>query len=474
MRYDSAVIARRGRGAFFVLVGMLLLLLPNFVIPRVATLNPAIHSKTLMLRWLMAALGVAYFFAMPQRRRGPMSWAEWGILGFVIVCFCCSLLSATPLFSLSDSWQLWMLPLVSLGIYRLAPTLSQIDRLLRLSVVGGIIASLYGFSVYWGYDFLREYYPFAYSKGDARNYIHSFLGNPEYFGGYVATLAVICFGIALVGIRGSFARLAWLLSCFYFLSAVILSGTRGALLGAGVGAMLVFSSFYRCQTSTVRRKMLYAGFALAAFTAVLVTIFSVPNPLNVRRMRVAQRFLGTFDLASDSVRERILFFSVASRIVRENPVWGVGPGCFKLHFYPTVQKLVEEDERAGFKHFAETLQGRVAEHAHNDYLEFLSETGIVGFAVFAFLISSLLGKFLHSNYYVKHEESGVKHGAPEYAYAMICFSALACLLFNALFSFPLHLPVRASLFWVLVGLFLVSADCRRLAQSSWDLKPAFQ
>lgn len=445
---------------------MLLLLLPNFVIPRVATLNPAIHSKTLMLRWLLAALGIAYFSAMPQRRRGALSLAEVGILGFVFVNFCSSVLSATPLFSLSDSWQLWALPLVSLGIYRLRPTVLQIERLLKLSVVGGIIAALYGFSVYWGYDFLREYYPFAYSKGDARNYIHSFLGNPEYFGGYVAPLSVICFGIALVSTRGSFGRLAWLLSCFYFLSAVVLSGTRGALLGVGVGGMLSFYSFYRFQTSNVRRKMLYAGLALAVFTAVLITIFSVPNPLNVRRMRVAQRFIGTFDLASDSVRERILFFSVASRIVRENPVWGVGPGCFKLHFYPTVQKLVEEDERAGFRHFAETLQGRVAEHAHNDYLEFLSETGIVGFAVFAFLVSSLIAKFLRSNYDRKRGQSLVGHAALEYGYETICFSAISCLLFNALFSFPLHLPVRASMFWVLVGLFLVSADRRWLAERS--------
>ncbi|MCX7625605.1 MAG: O-antigen ligase family protein [Candidatus Sumerlaeaceae bacterium] len=446
---------------FFILVGMLLLLLPNFVIPQVATLNPAIHSKTLMLRWLLAAMGIAYFLAMPLRCRAPLSFVEAGIIGFVFANLCSSLLSTTPVFSLSDSWQLWALPLVSVGIYRLGPTASMVDRLFKLSIGGGIIAALYGFSVYWGYDFLREYYPFAYSKGDARNYIHSFLGNPEYFGGYIAALSVVCLGYGLLDARKIFARVGWFLCCFYFLCAVVLSGTRGALLGMAVGGMLNFYSFYRCQSMHVKRRMLFVGLVLVAFTATLVTIFSVPNPLNVRRMRVAQRFLRTFDLSSDSVRERILFFSVASRMVRDNPVWGVGPGCFKLHFYPTVQKLVEEDERAGFRHFAETLQGRVAEHAHNDYLELLSETGVVGFGVFVFIVSSLIMMFWRERSLLRCADSSAADWRPEAGYEIIAFCSLSCLLFNALFSFPLHLPVRASLFWVLVGLFMACSERRQ-------------
>jgi O-antigen ligase len=454
----TARLSVASRKLFFVLIGMMVLVMPNFVIPKVATLNPAIHSKTLMLRWLLGALGISYIFAKNVRRRAPLCIAEISILAFVFANILSAIISRTPLFSLTDSWQLWSLALVSIGLMRLAPTYAEADRLIKLALVGGVIAALYGFSVYAGFDVLREYYPFAYSRGDARNYIHSFLGNPEYFGGYMAALAVLSYGLALASVGRPFSRMAWVALCFFYLAAIVLSGTRGAILGSFVGIALVSMQFYRTLPQATRKRILVALVVLLGAVVVLVTIFSVPSPLNVRRMRVAQRFLATFDLASDSVRERILFFSVASRIVRDHPLFGVGPGCFKLYFYPTVAKLVEEDERAGFRHFAMTLQGRVAEHAHNDYLEFLSDTGIVGFATFAFVIASLLWLYRYvAQLPAPHENSG-EEGFQLWSQATTCFGAMACLLVNALFSFPLHLPVRAALFWILVGIFLAAAQ----------------
>jgi hypothetical protein len=56
-----------------------------------------------------------------------------------------------------------------------------------------------------------------------------------------------------------------------------------------------------------------------------------------------------------------------------------------------------------------------------------------------------------------HENSG-EEGFQLWSQATTCFGAMACLLVNALFSFPLHLPVRAALFWILVGIFLAAAQ----------------
>ncbi|MGC8841639.1 MAG: O-antigen ligase family protein [Candidatus Sumerlaeaceae bacterium] len=445
-----------GKKFFILLVGMLLVVLPNFVVPRVATLNPAIHSKILMLRWILGAMLVAAALASACFSHHRLLLGEVVLLAFVFANLISAVTSSTPGFSLTDSWQIWCLPLVSLGIARLKPTAHQRDGLVYLAVGGGGIAALYGLCVYLGYDVLRDLYPFAYSKGDARNYIHSFLGNPEYFGGYMAPLSVLAFGYALSGWHSLWRRLAWLGLCTFFLLALVLSGTRGALLGALFGFVLILLRVYRVQEPATRRRIMAGIGLLVVVTVAAVAVLSFPNPLNVRRMRLAQRFVAAFDLASDSVRERILFFATASRIVKDHPLLGVGPGCFKLHFYPTVRLLVQEDERAGFKHFAETLQGRVAEHAHNDYLEFLSELGAVGFAAFAGVVAVLISRFRarRSGMIGSEEDLSARYTWFQFT---IFFGAIACLLLNALFSFPLHLPVRASLFWILVGLF-VSCD----------------
>jgi len=445
--------ARKWRWVFLTLVGVALLLMPNFLIPRVATLNPANHSQTLMLRWLLALGALVAWFGRRAMRSAALGTVELAILAFVGVGGVSIICSPLRGYSCVESWHLVLLPLLGVALSRFSPSIHERDKLIMLLGAGGVLAAGYGFSVYWGFDFLRPFYPFAYSEADARNYIHSFLGNPEYFGGYMAPLAVVAFGQAFRAERGARWRTAWFVCCFVYLLALVLSGTRGALLGTALGMGLVARQVLRGQSGSVRRRARHAIIWLIAAAAVGVTLFSFPNPLNVRRMRLAQRFVAAFDLASDSVRERILFFSVASRITVDHPVLGVGPGCFKLHFYPYVEKLVQEDTRAGFRHFAETLQGRLAEHAHNDYLEFLSETGVLGFAALAAVVTTLIMTCVRRRAPITAAEGSAVPAIAQHQ-ALVAFAAVACLLFNALFSFPLHLPVRATVFWVLVGLFL--------------------
>jgi O-antigen ligase len=446
--------------AFFLALMTALFLLPNFVVPQIATLNPAIHSKELLLRGILGVLVAVFCLAWPHVDKRKLNALEWGIVAFSGVNFLSTLLSATPGFSFVDSFHLSVLPLLSIAIVRLSPDRWRRDAVIGVVIVAAFICAFYGLCVYAGWDFLRTLYPFAYSKGDARNYVHSFLGNPEYFGSYMAPIAVLCFGGALsLHLRSMKSRALWLLFSLFFLFALVLSGSRGAIVGSLLGGAIVGSRALRETSPHLRRRIITGLVVFFAVLSAAVVILSVPNPLNVRRMRLAQRFLSTFDLASDSVRERMLFFCVSGRIVRDAPFFGVGPGCFKLHFYPTVAQLVQEDERAGFRHFAQTLQGRVAEHAHNDYLEIMGETGIIGFAAFAWIMSMIFVyyrkqlKNTRLEFETEQERNIVSHIISQ---QITLFAALACILFNALFSFPLHLPVRATLFWSLVGLFMAS------------------
>lgn len=481
----DAVLWRR---AFLMLLTLALFLIPVFIFPHIQvsgrqsaetrelveivfghrTQNPAVHSKELLSRILLPALAIAFFLAFPKLRRRRLDLPELAMLAFVAVQVVSSLLSTQTVFSIQESWHLWGFELLAIAIYRILPSSSECRMLVVVILCAAAVTALYGLSVYFGFDLLKWAYPFVYGKEEGRNYIHSFLGNPEYFGGYMAPVAALCFGRCFGGGLSIWRRCWWLAATMFFLGALILSGTRGAVIGFLVAACIMWLREFPRLSAAYRRRLLLVVTALIAFGAAGIGILSFPNPMNVRHMRLAQRFGSMFDVNSAPVRERLLFYTIAGRMISGHPAFGVGPGCFKLHFYPTIEKLVLEDPRAGFRRFAESLQSRVAEHAHNDYLEIWCETGTIGFAMFLLVLASLGVRFVRSpdDFRAPSPDGPESHTVKEAALQRtVFFACAACVFTNAAFSFPLHLPVRASLAWVLVGCFL-AADARLRAAAA--------
>ena len=167
-------------------------------------------------------------------------------------------------------------------------------------------------------------------------------------------------------------------------------------------------------------------------------LFSFENPINRRNLRLANRFVQLFDVTSDSVKERILFYSVGSRMIGEMPVLGSGPGTYRLRFYPFVERLVDSDETAASELAAAHLRGRIAEHAHNDYIELLVEMGALG-GLLAFLFLLLLFR----NALRSRADPRLPKAAAIRVGALVACSGL---LLHSLVDFNLHIPSNALLF----------------------------
>ena len=84
------------------------------------------------------------------------------------------------------------------------------------------------------------------------------------------------------------------------------------------------------------------------------------------------RHAGYFERGASSVTARFDYWRAAVKIAMENPVWGTGPGTFSVPY-----KRVKDPS------------SEMARLAHNDYLEQLSDSGIIGFALFCAAILSL-------------------------------------------------------------------------------------
>lgn len=199
-----------------------------------------------------------------------------------------------------------------------------------------------------------DLYGIAWQKSDriirmaAGDRVLGTVGLETELGGYMAALAVFTAGL-IFHFRSNILRLslcvlgAWMIVCMF------LSGTRSAWAACGVGFMILF--FIAARKSLPWRWS-------AAAVCVLALAFS---PIVYPRLRDLPKHLPV----------RTTIWSSALAMAGEKPIWGQGPGTFHAYF-------------AAFRplDFAEHGVRAVSLHAHSEYLELLSDGGIMGLGLF--------------------------------------------------------------------------------------------
>lgn len=162
---------------------------------------------------------------------------------------------------------------------------------------------------------------------------------------FVGTLAAITIAVGLGLLWESRAKLPLLVVSVVLLAPLVESGSRGALLGLAVAA-LVFVVARRLW------RLLAAGVAVAALGGVALA-------LTHRLPSIFQREDGGVDSG------RLTLYEGALRTWWQHPIWGTG--------YRTTERLVATEQTA-----------------HNIYLAVLAELGLVGAVVFAALIVGIV------------------------------------------------------------------------------------
>jgi O-antigen ligase/tetratricopeptide (TPR) repeat protein len=176
------------------------------------------------------------------------------------------------------------------------------------------------------------------------------LGGPNVVPGYLLLLAPL--GAAIVSPRRGGTLLAIVLLTLS-VAAIVISGSRGGLLGVGV-AVIVAAVWLLLHGASVRGRIHglsgRAGIAIVLIVGLGVAVLAAPALLG--------RFLQTA-----GIEQRLDFWRAAWAIFLEHPITGSGPGTWAL------------------LKFAENPVGApnlVVPHAHNLVLQTLAETGLVG------------------------------------------------------------------------------------------------
>jgi len=208
--------------------------------------------------------------------------------------------------------------------------------------------------------------PFVLSTGLYAR-IRGLIGSPNRFGALTGIIAATTLGVLLSSKKRNFRSM---LICLMMVFAVFMSGARGATLsliaGVPLGA-IILRVFAGVKLVVSRKAIAYLIIAAIVFTCVGAAFPKILRP-------VLRRFHGFFssDIAvtrfENTLEGNIRWFKIRDSIphIKQNPWLGVGPG-----------------------NWGSATAGNPITSAHNTYLEYLTENGILGVGFFLAVVFGL-------------------------------------------------------------------------------------
>jgi O-antigen ligase len=229
----------------------------------------------------------------------------------------------------------------------------NLRTLLRAATAAGALAALYGIAQYFGWDPLLP--AKAYQAGEGPFTIvrpPGTLGHADYFAAWL--LIVTFFSVALGRMEQSrWPKIAALAATALVIIAIVLSGTRSAILGLLIGAIV----FIVAGRSRIRARAI--GFSLASLAAFSLFFFSTPGSKLRARLHWSLE-----DLRGGA---RLLLWRDSLRMAANRPIQGFGPETFVTEF-PRFESVELARAYPDFYH----------ESPHNIFLDPLTSRGLIG------------------------------------------------------------------------------------------------
>jgi len=210
-----------------------------------------------------------------------------------------------------------------------------------------------------------------------------------------------------------------------FYSFVLVIGLVGIIFSRSRGGILActFSVVFMAVLAqlTIKRKAWMLGVFVLLICAAGYGIWIGLDPVLARFEEV--RGANYFELEG-----RVPVWRDSLRLVRDYPLTGTGLGTFEL----------------SFRHYQTTMVSLDFDHAHNDYLELTSDTGLPGatllFLPVLYLLIKMIGCFLGDSRRYRR------------TVVLACVGSTVALLVHSVMDFNLQIPANALIFSVVLGI----------------------
>jgi len=264
------------------------------------------------------------------------------------------------LFSLNSMREEWLFLIIPVGIFLIHKNRENADRLVLTLAVAQILVAAYAFGLYLSKVYISPEFSGPLTSDQVVR-IRGNFSHPLTFGNYTGTSALFMFGYALLAHdrMKAWVRRLILSGGVAAMLCTLMSNSRGPILSILIG--LVIMLFF------LRRRKLLIGIALllglglaSIFTETVRARFVTGDRTGI------ERHFGVYWQGS-----RKFIWTNTLKVIRENPVIGVGPGNFQTAYENAVEGELHPMHRYG--------------HAHNDLLNVSAQGGIIGGAIFALM-----------------------------------------------------------------------------------------
>jgi len=342
-------------------------------------------------------------------------------------------LSLSPIRSLSlDPYatRLVIVQVASLLIY-FAATLIFVDSsrrlktLVRTITIFGFLLAMFGLTQSLTTDGTRVYWFRQLTQSTA---FGPFI-NRHHFAGYMELAIAIPLGLLFTGAIEKQKRVIYAFAAALMGVALIMTNSRGGIIS--LAAEIVFlavvgTAARKRQGQRVPRAERARAATVRAGLAFALMVVLIGGALAFGGAEVFTRLLGT-PTAADPTTGRAHFWSVALDVIKAYPITGSGLGSFGVVY-------TRYDSRNGAFRL---------EQAHNDYLQTLSDGGIIGGILGLWFIVILFRRGFARRETHDQFRRGVVTGA-----LAGCFAVLV----HSFFDFTLHTTANALLFLTLAAL----------------------
>ena len=307
-----------------------------------------------------------------ERMNGVIDQAHW--LAFILVTssICCNLSSWRILFS------------INLGI-------ASIVSVRGLGEYSGLLDPV----------FPKELYPYQ------TNYIGSTLGTSIFMGAYTMVNSVLGLGLAfhsfyhrrqtelkfselannntLLNLRAKLTMLYlpqgfWLLSSILCLCALWFTASRGALVGLGLGIIVLLLGYIFCTTKRTSTRITYTTFLLISVTLFLIALASTPSvreDITSSNPVIWRLFGSEEDNDTASRNRRIDALRLTSNAYTDKPILGWGPENYLVP-WGKHSNITSDDKLPPF------------DSTHNNLIEELITKGSLGLLSYIMIWSIIL------------------------------------------------------------------------------------
>lgn len=336
-----------------------------------------------------------------------------------------------------NTWLAWIKFLAYLSAFTLAAYVFDSRRrksaLVKALIYLGVFEAAYGAIQYltgWQkiFTYTKQYY-IEEATGTYINHNH-FAGFLELTLPFVMAYVFYFFQMWMDGRRqhrapsgaagwgsAGIQSLLYLFLVLIFLVALVFSRSRGGILAT---AFTVFVVAVLAQFRARRRAWL-VGLSIFLLVAVAYGLWIGLDPVLARFEQMGEAHYFQFE-------GRLSFWKDSMGLIREYPLTGIGLGDFGI----------------AFRRFQTSWVTFFVDHAHNDYVEFATETGLVGAALLFLPMLYLLGKMIVS--FLKDSR--------RYRPAILlgCIGSTLAILLHSITDFNLQVTSNALVFSVVLGI----------------------